>query len=183
MADVAEMIPESASEMKPEEAKEHKSGCDTVETKIVDEKGDAGLPTHEDAAEKIKETKNEVDTTDKPSESCAQETTAETCSAEVAADTTDEAPSGGIKRKSEEDEECSEVTDDTKKVKTDDCKAVSESKDEPVVVMNGSGDNNGCHDNAPDGTNGQTCDDIPPEIVTKSVEEVMQQPDDIAASS
>jgi hypothetical protein len=198
MADVTEIVAESAVEMITEADKETKNVCEAVENKM-DEKGDnCPPPASEDAvAEAVKET-SEVDTSEQAVESCtAAECTAaepcaaaEPCTVEVSANTTEGTPAGGVKRKSEEDDDCSEVTnEDSKKVKTDDSaevetpEPVSESKEEPVVVNGGSvPENNGCHE-APDATNGQTCDDIPPEIVTKTVEEVMNQPEDIAASS
>jgi len=195
MADVAEIVPESAAETRMEEATGTKVVSESVESKVVDEQGDK-LPAPIEAAvdEAVKATSNQIDTSEKAVESCPApaESTTECSTAEVAADTTDEASAGGVKRKSEEDNDSSEANDESKKVKTDDSDAkvesaepvVSQSTEEPVV-MNGGGapESNGSHD-APDAaTNGQTCDDIPPEKVTKTVEDVLKQPEDVAASS
>jgi len=196
MADIAEIVPESAVEVNAEGDKEIKNVCEVVEGKPVSEQGDSAVPSCEDAVDKtVKESSVDVDTSEKPAESGAHdEHMEEACTTEVAADTTDETPVGGVKRKSEEDEDNSEANDDSKKVKTDDSEKVessqpvTQSSEEPAVVNGVSiPENNGCHDapnhDAPDATNGPSCEDIPPEIVTKTVEEAMKQPEDIAASS
>jgi len=193
MADVAEIVPESAVEMNAAESKGMTSICDPVESKVVEQgQGDVGHSVSEDKAEEaVTQTNSETETTEKCVEAGGDEckTETKTNTTEVVADTTEETPIGGTKRKSEDDVDSSEASDESKKVKTDDSEKVessepvSQSKEEPVVVNGNSVSENGCHVDAPDATNGHASDDIPPEIVTKTVEEAMNQPEDIAASS
>jgi hypothetical protein len=169
MAEVADICTESTPVDTEEASDCHidkgiEKTCDLVTGKVeICGKGDSG-PTDSSG----NETDEAMATTENISPANAE---TELTAPEVTADTTDGTPTG-IKRKCEEDEKEPEVSDDVKKVKTDDAVAVTdESEADPKVAVNGS-DNNGCHET--EATNGKDVQDIPAEIVTKTVEEAMK---------
>jgi len=147
--------------------------CESIATEQCGEKGDFVVTASEEP-EVTKETEAA------PTDATEKATEAETvCTTDVTADTTDGSQNSGVKRKTEE-----ESGDDVKKVKTDaegsseaECCPTKDS--EPAVVNGGEPEKNGCNHEE----NGKASDDIPPEIVTKTIEDALKPSEDVAAVS
>jgi hypothetical protein len=157
MADIAESTPAAEMNLEGAETKEAKT-CEL--TKEVNEKGDCGI-----VAENEAETKT-----------CTEATTAEVVGsavAETTADTTEASPCTGTKRKAED-----EVDDEPKKSKPEDATA-EEAKDSEAVPANGVSSNG---DQVTDDST-KALDDIQPEVVTKTVEDVLKHGENVEASS
>jgi len=95
------------------------------------------------------------------------------------ADTTDASPSTGTKRKAEDEPQSGEAGEEPKKSKPDaeEVIAAEEGKDCEAVPANGVSSNG-------EETNGKAADDIPAEVVTKTVEDVLKPAEDeVEASS
>jgi len=96
------------------------------------------------------------------------------------ADTTEASPATGTKRKLEDEIQCGETGEEPKKSKadTEEVSAAEEGKDCETVPANG------VSSNGDEGTNGKAVDDIPAEMVTKTVEDVLKPAEDeVEASS
>jgi len=167
---MADICPESVPAEMNEQMK--KGDCEAVPCKEVDATGDCPPACTEapaDGTTTKAETKNRED---------------------VSADTTDDAASQstGVKRKQDDVNE-SESTEETKKVKTGDesCAVVTEGAEHcPVIVCEGEEKDempNGCPNENNGFTNGKNADHIEPEIVTKTVDDVTESVDEVAASS
>jgi len=140
------------------EGAETKEGKTCELTTEVNEKGDCGI-----VAENEAETK-----------ACTEASPAEVVQsavAEATADTTEASPATGTKRKAED-----EVDEEPKKSKPEDATA-EEAKDSEAVPANG------VSSNGDQVTNDKAIDEIQPEVVTKTVEDVLKQSEDVEASS
>jgi hypothetical protein len=173
MAEVADICTESTPVVTEEGSDCHmdkgiEKTCDLVTGKIeICGKGDNGPTDSTGTDEALAATEN-ISPANAETELTAPE---------VTADTTDGTPTG-IKRKCEEDEKKPEA-DDVKKVKTDEPVTETNSSEADPKVVNGS-DNNGCHQI--EATNGKDVQDIPAEIVSKTVEDAMKScSDDVTA--
>jgi len=175
MAEVADICTESTPVISEKASECHKdkeigNTCDLVTSKEMSEKGDS----------------TEIDEVKTAPEASAAATTEATPEVEMispeTADTTGGTPTTGTKRKCED--ESTETSEDLKKVKSDAVAETSEADPKDVITNGGSSsDNNGCHAGETEATNGKETQDIPAEIVTKSVEEALKPCEDIAASS
>jgi len=132
--------------------------------------------TKEVCGENIAEAVKQADAEEK-----VHKDTTESCNAE-AENLTAEPESTGVKRKVEDDED-----DEVKKVKSDSCHGEAEPSAPEDLKLVSNGDENGCgktNKHAEGGDeHGQAAGDVPPEIVTKTVDEAVNQTEDVAASS